>query len=267
MLTLAGMVVRVGWKSGGTQAALHSHLKTVEGASYQIAQTLAELCDTNRLIGLPEEGIRQAKEASGIFERLGDTVKQAECLIELARLLHSDEQLDAAEEAASRAINLLPEKGKQLNICQGHRALGYIYYSRVRQRKPSTISRWPSELHPLSTTTPSCFGFISPWRTCFLGMGGSKTHTLTSGAPSHTRSTTYTFWLVGLICRPGSDMNNVCLKRRNWRHSVLLVCLRSSGLRVTQSTLESSLCGSALASKETDLEWWAPRSNANSHVY
>jgi len=100
------------------------------GDHYQIAQTLLELCDTNRLIGLPEEGIQQAKEASGIFERLGNTVKQAESLIELARLLHSDERLDAAEEAASHAINLLPEKGKQLNVCQSHRTLGNIYYSK-----------------------------------------------------------------------------------------------------------------------------------------
>jgi len=121
MLTLAGMVVRIGWKSGGTQAALH--------------RTLLELCDTNRLIGLPEEGIQQAKEASRIFERLGDTVKQAVSLIEFARLLGSDEQLDAAEEAASHAINLLPEKGKQLNVCQGHRALGYIYYSKGEAEK------------------------------------------------------------------------------------------------------------------------------------
>ena len=105
------------------------------GDRYQIAQTLLELCDTNRLVGLPEEGIQQAKEASGIFERLGDTVKQAESLIEPARLLYSDEQFDAIEEAASRAINLLPEKGKQLNVCQGHHALGYIYYSKGEGEK------------------------------------------------------------------------------------------------------------------------------------
>jgi len=100
------------------------------GDDYQVAQTLSELCDANQLIGLPEEGIRQGKEASEIFERLGDTAKQAECLIELARSLHSDGQLDAAEEAALHAIELLPEKGKQLYLCRSHRILGEIYYSK-----------------------------------------------------------------------------------------------------------------------------------------
>jgi len=51
---------------------------------------LGELCDANRLMGLPEEGIRQDKEASEIFQRPGDTAKQAESLIELSRSLHSD---------------------------------------------------------------------------------------------------------------------------------------------------------------------------------
>ena len=100
------------------------------GDDYQVAQTLSELCDTNQLIGLPEEGIRQGREASEIFERLGDTAKQAECLIELARSFYSDGQLDAAEEAALHAIELLPEKVKQHNLCRSHRALGQIYHSK-----------------------------------------------------------------------------------------------------------------------------------------
>ena len=101
-----------------------------QGDDHQVAQTLSELCDANQLIGLPKEGIRQGKEASEIFERLGDTAKQAESLIELARSLHSDGQFDAAEEAAFHAIDLLPEKGKQLNLCRSHRTLGRIYNSK-----------------------------------------------------------------------------------------------------------------------------------------
>jgi len=107
----------------------------VRGDDHQVPQMLSELCDTNRLIGLPEEGTQQGKEASDIFERLGDTAKQAECLISLARSLHDDEQLDAAEEAASRAINLLPKNGKQFLVCRGHRILGDICHLKGDREK------------------------------------------------------------------------------------------------------------------------------------
>jgi len=95
-----------------------------------VAITLSYLSDANRMMGLYKEGILQAKEALEIFERLGDTARQAECLINLACVLHADEQLDAAEEAASRAIDLLPEKGKQVHVCLGHRIIGNIYRSK-----------------------------------------------------------------------------------------------------------------------------------------
>jgi len=105
------------------------------GDDYQVAQTLIELCDANQIMGLPKEGIRQGKEASEIFERLGDTGKQVECLRGLARSLHSDGQLDAAEEAALRAIELLPEEGERLNFCRSHRTLGMIYDSKGNTEK------------------------------------------------------------------------------------------------------------------------------------
>ena len=100
------------------------------GNDHQVAETLCYLSDANRLMGLPREGIQQAKEASNIFERLGNTVDQARGLMNLAYVLRNDEQLDAAEETASRAIDLLPEKGEQLKLCQGYRILGEIYYSK-----------------------------------------------------------------------------------------------------------------------------------------
>ena len=98
-----------------------------QGNDHQVALTLRFLSVANRLIGLHKEGIQQAKEASGIFERLGETMDHARCLIGLARALKVDDQLDAAEEAASRALDLLPEKGEQFHACQGHRVLGEIY--------------------------------------------------------------------------------------------------------------------------------------------
>jgi tetratricopeptide (TPR) repeat protein len=89
----------------------------------------------NRLMDLPEEGIPQAKEALEIRERLGDTGSQAECLINLAWLFTSENQLDAAEEAAFRAINLLPEKGEQHRVSGSHRLLGEIYGSKGEIKK------------------------------------------------------------------------------------------------------------------------------------
>jgi tetratricopeptide (TPR) repeat protein len=62
---------------------------------------------------LYKEGIQQVREALEIHERLGDAVDQANRWGSLAKLLSSDGQLDAAEEAESRAFGLLPEKGEE----------------------------------------------------------------------------------------------------------------------------------------------------------
>jgi len=105
------------------------------GEDHQLIRTLRHLSHTNFAMGLYEEGVQQAKEALGIAERRGDRVEQAWCLIELARLLRCDIQLDAAEEAASRAIGLLPEEGEQFLVCQCHYALGRIYQSKGKTVK------------------------------------------------------------------------------------------------------------------------------------
>jgi len=93
-------------------------LSQAQGDVNQLAQTLRELSDVHHWMLSFEEGIRQAKEASKIYERLGNTVEQARCLIALAWLLHDDEQLDDAEEALSRAIDLLPEEGERFLVCR-----------------------------------------------------------------------------------------------------------------------------------------------------
>jgi tetratricopeptide (TPR) repeat protein len=56
-------------------------------------------------------------------------------LIALAWLLRQDRQFDAAEEAASRAIGLFPEKGEEYRVCKSHRILGYIYQSKGETEK------------------------------------------------------------------------------------------------------------------------------------
>ena len=102
---------------------------------HRIALVLAELANVNRVLRLRDEGIRQAKEALEISERIGHIGYQGNSLVILAWLLNRDGQIDAAEEAASRAIELLPEKGQEFRICQSHQVLGNIYHSKGRREE------------------------------------------------------------------------------------------------------------------------------------
>ena len=110
-------------------------LKRERGDDEQVASILSDLSDANRILGLLKEGIGQAKEALGIYERIGGAEGQGHCLIKLASLLHGDKQLDAAEEAASRAIKILPGKRQEFRVCQSHRTLGAIYRSKGEKEK------------------------------------------------------------------------------------------------------------------------------------
>ena len=106
-----------------------------QGDDFRVAIALRDLSHINRGMGLYGEGIPQAEEASEIFKRFGAVVRQAESLISLAWLLCKAEQLDAAEETGSRAINLLLEKGAELQVCQAHRIIGEIHRSKGETKK------------------------------------------------------------------------------------------------------------------------------------
>ena len=110
-------------------------LQRERGDNRRVAQTLSYLSDANREIGIHKEGVEQAKEGLELYEQLGDAVGQAECLNRLAWVLFADEQLDAAEEAASRALDLLPEKEQRFLACQCHRILGDIYRSKGKKEE------------------------------------------------------------------------------------------------------------------------------------
>ena len=99
-----------------------------------VAVTLINLSDANRLLDFREEGIRQAREALDIFGRLGETRNEAYCLLALAFLLRNDKQLDAAEEAAIRAMDL-SENRDQYRLCGCHRVLGHIQQSKGNVEK------------------------------------------------------------------------------------------------------------------------------------
>ena len=122
------------------QKRLLTHTLKLErkwGNDYEVARSLRRLSDGNRRLGLCEEGIQQVKEALRILERLHDTGGQAQCLISLAWLFYEDNRLDAAEESASRAINLLPEEGQEFRVCQSHRILGEI--SRLKGEREKAV--------------------------------------------------------------------------------------------------------------------------------
>jgi tetratricopeptide (TPR) repeat protein len=100
-----------------------------------VARALGDLSQANRQMGLYQEGIQMAKEALEILERLGKTGSQGRCMEGLAWLYLEDGQLDAAEETASRALNLFSKKGDQYWICGAHRLLGVIYHSKGETEK------------------------------------------------------------------------------------------------------------------------------------
>ena len=115
------------------QKRLFSHTLRLEREcrdDQRVALTLRNLSDANRTLGLYEEGIHQIKESLEIYERIGEMTNQGESLILLAQLLCEDKQLDAAEEAAFRAVELLPEKGEEGRVCFSHRVLGEIHRSK-----------------------------------------------------------------------------------------------------------------------------------------
>ena len=101
---------------------------------YHIADTLVELSDANRALGLCEEGIPQAREALDIFGRLGGNREQVHCSLILASLLGEVKQLDAAEEAAAHAMDLSKNRDKR-KVGQCHRILGYIHQAKGNPEK------------------------------------------------------------------------------------------------------------------------------------
>ena len=120
------------------QKRLLSHVLKLERereSDHQVARVLKHLSNANRKLGLRKEGIDQAKGALEIYERIGARGSQAETLLALVWLLVEDNQLDPAEEAATRAIELLMEKGEEFRICQAHRALGNVYSSKREREK------------------------------------------------------------------------------------------------------------------------------------
>ena len=112
-----------------------SKLWRERGSDLHVAQALRFLADVNRLVELYGEGTQQAEEALRIYEKLGDTLMQAECLNTLGSSFFSKNQLDAAEEAVSRVTNYLANTGGRFRLCESHNILGDIYSSKGETEK------------------------------------------------------------------------------------------------------------------------------------
>ena len=125
---------------------------------YRTAETLMYLAFTNRALSLYKEGISQAEESLEICERINHKLGQAHSLRCLAWLLRDDDQLDAAETAASRAVNLFESEVRvdKYGVCQSRRALGIIchYKGKIEEAIEhfetalgiASASNWPKEL-------------------------------------------------------------------------------------------------------------------------
>ena len=136
LFELSRLFERVGNWEESKRLLAHTLQLERRGEDYcRIAQTLRSLADVNRLLGRFGEGIRRAKEAMGIYERLCDTIGQANCWNNLAAVLLDDGQLDAAEDAAFRAINLVPDKRQESLLCESYQALGGVYDSKGETEK------------------------------------------------------------------------------------------------------------------------------------
>ncbi|KAF9791097.1 hypothetical protein BJ322DRAFT_1104759 [Thelephora terrestris] len=136
LLQLSRLFYHVGDWGEAKRLLTHTlRLERRRGDDCRVAETLKLLCNVNRTQGHRGEAIRQAKEAIEIHERLFDPIGQADCWNHLAIALVRDRQVNAAEDAAYRAINLVSEKAQQSLLCESHQVLGIVYDSKGEVEK------------------------------------------------------------------------------------------------------------------------------------
>ena len=136
LLQLSWLFTSVGNYAEYKRLLVHAlELWRERGDELLVARALRYTFDANRLLGLHKEGASQVEESLEICERLNDIPGQGRSLYYLTWSLLHDEQVDAAEEAASRAIELLSGSGEQYRVCQCHRVLGDIYHSKGETEK------------------------------------------------------------------------------------------------------------------------------------
>jgi tetratricopeptide (TPR) repeat protein len=162
------------------------------GDDFQVAQTLVFLADANRSLHLRKKGIQQAKEALGIYKRHNHKSGQALSLQRLAQLLYEDNQLNAAEAAASQAVDLFLDGGDKFDVCQCHQTLGDICHSKGEIEK--AIDHFNKALRTASSFNWHNQQFwihYSMARLCFDEGRVDDAHAHIGSAKSHTANDTY----------------------------------------------------------------------------
>ena len=145
---LAESLYAVGNFMGCKRLLIHAlELWRTRGDDFEAAQAFYRLPDVSRVLGLHKEGIQQANEALEIYERLNNKFGQAQSLRSLAWLLFYNNQFDAAEEAASQAMSLLPVD--QYLVCQCHRILGEIHA--FKQETEKAVNQFEAALRIASS--------------------------------------------------------------------------------------------------------------------
>ncbi|KAF9785562.1 hypothetical protein BJ322DRAFT_1109000 [Thelephora terrestris] len=105
------------------------------GNDEQVALTLRHLAEAERILGLHGEGIQQLREASEIYEILGLIEGRAKCCNYLARFILEDQQLNAAEEAGSHAVNLFLDQGRGFWVYDSRHSPGRAYHLKGERKK------------------------------------------------------------------------------------------------------------------------------------
>ena len=158
LFQLSQLFTLVGNNGESKQLLTHTlKLRREREDDFQVAEMLRFLSSTNKVLCLYEEGIEQAKEALEIYRRHNRIREQGYSLFELAWSLHGDNQIDAAEEATSQAIDLLADdEDAKFTVCGCYRLLGKISYSKGEVEKATkhfetalgiaSSSNWHSQL-------------------------------------------------------------------------------------------------------------------------
>ena len=181
-------------------------LERDQGDEARVGLVLRDLSDANRMQGRFKEGIQYAREGLEILQRTGPTVEQVFCLVVLAWSLYYDEQLGAAKETVSQAINLLPKKGEEFHISECQRLLGNIYRFQGEKEKAihhlqvalgiASAFNWHDQLFWVHYSLAELFLDKEELDEAHVHINQAKTHTV-----DHMHYMGRAVWLNALIWR------------------------------------------------------------------